>query len=291
MKSIIVRTLLVEGAMEYFRDTLAIVTGGGSGIGRGISRELGKQGATVIVTDVNAAGAEETTAAIRRDGGTAKAVRLDVANAGEVRAVIEGAVKEFGRLDYMFNNAGIGIGGRFEDFEPDHWKSILDVNLWGVIHGCLYSYRVMKKQGFGHIINTASLGGLIPSSGTPYPTSKYGVVGLTLSLRIEAALYGVKASVVCPGFVRTAIFDTSMDVSGVFTEEDKKRFFEQFKMITPDECARKIMKGIKRKRAIIPVTPMAWHLWRLNRFFPEFFIKAAIRQTRKFEEQRGKRKG
>jgi NAD(P)-dependent dehydrogenase (short-subunit alcohol dehydrogenase family) len=277
--------------MELFKDKIAIVTGGGSGIGRGISKELATRGAKVIVADINAAGAEETAALIKANGGFAKAVKLDVTIPDDVRSVIDKTSAEFGKLDYMFNNAGIGLVGNFEDLELSHWKQIVDVNLWGVIHGSMYAYRVMLKQGSGHIVNTASLAGLAPSSGAPYPTTKFGVVGLTLSLRIEAALNGIKASVVCPGFIKTPIFDTGIDVSNQFTEEEKNEFLSKFKMASPEECARAIMKGIIKNRTIIPVTSLAWTFWRLYRMFPEFIIKVIIKQTKKFYNKRAKGRG
>jgi short-subunit dehydrogenase len=107
----------------------------------------------------------------------------------------------------MLNNAGIALGGEVRDMDLEHWRRILDVNLWGVIHGTTAAYQVMVKQGFGHIVNTASLGGLIPEPmATAYATTKHAVVGLSTSLRAEAAELRVKVSVVCPGFVQTRTF-------------------------------------------------------------------------------------
>ncbi len=277
--------------MDIFKEKVAIITGGGSGIGRCIAMEIASRGATVMVADINASGARETRNAIKAKGGFARDVKLDVSDAEAVESVIKKTSTEFGRLDYMFNNAGIGLGGKFEDLEPRYWKQIMDVNLWGVIHGSLYAYRVMKKQGFGHIVNTASMAGLAPSaSGVPYPMTKYGVVGLTLSLRIEGAMNGVKASVVCPGFIDTAIFGSTIDVSNEFSKDDMDELLSKFKMTSPEECARVIMKGIAKNRAIIPVTSLAWTAWLLNRLFPELFLRVSIKQTKKFYDKLLKKK-
>ncbi len=279
--------------MDRFRDCVAIVTGGGSGIGRALSRALAARGAKVVVADINLKGAGETADAIAAAGGCARAVKLDVTDQEAVRGLVERTVSEFGRLDYMVNNAGIGMGGNFEDTEPAHWKQIIDINLWGVIYGSLYAYRAMLKQGSGHIVNVSSLAGLTPSFIAPYAATKYGVVGLTLSLRIQAALRGIRASVVCPGFVRTPIYDTSVDVSNELSEAEKKELFAKFErlMIEPDRCAEIILKGIRNNRAIIPVTKLAWMAWRLNRLFPELLVRLTTRQTKKFAERRKKPAG
>jgi len=276
--------------MDHFKDSVALVTGGGSGIGRGLSMELASRGARVIVADINTAGAGETAAAIREKGGFAEHIALDVADQDAVRWVVNRAVGDYGRLDYMFNNAGIGLNGCFEDIEPRHWKQILDVNLYGVIHGSLYAYRVMVRQGFGHIVNIASLAGLVPMSGAAYQTTKHGVVGLTLSLRMEAAIHGVRASVVCPGMVDTPIFGRTIDVSNLFSAEDMEEFFSHLKFVSPEECARAILKGVQRNRAIIVVTPLAWFVWRLYRLFPALFIRISITQTKKFYRKYARKK-
>ncbi|MBP7735144.1 MAG: SDR family NAD(P)-dependent oxidoreductase [Spirochaetes bacterium] len=276
--------------MDHFRDRVAFVTGGGSGIGRGLSMELASRGARVIVADIDAVSARKTAAAIRERGGFANDVTLDVTDPGSVRFTVERAAEEFGRLDYMFNNAGIGLNGSFEDIEPPHWKHILDVNLYGVIHGSLYAYRVMVRQGFGHIVNIASLAGLVPMTGSPYHTAKHGVVGLTLSLRMEAAIKGVRASVVCPGMVDTPIFDRTIDVSNQFFAEDIEEFYSRFKFVSPEECARTILKGVCKNRAIIVVTPLARIMWGLYRLFPGLFIRISISQTRKFYEKYARKK-
>lgn len=133
---------------------------------------------------------------------------VDVRDAPAVRAMVEDAHREHGRLDLMFNNAGAGIGGQVDGLSLEHWNRALDVNVRGVIHGVHAAYPLMLAQGFGHIVNTALATGLLPVPLlAPYSMSKHAVVGLSPSLRAEAADRGVKVSVVCPGVIETPILD------------------------------------------------------------------------------------
>jgi len=181
---------------------VAIVTGGGSGIGRALSIELAKRGAFVHVTDVNEKGAEATAKQI---GASAKHAALDVRDAGAVQRFCDAV----GRVDYLFNNAGIPVGGEVQDLTLAHWDRIIDINIRGVVHGVHAVYAGMVARGSGHIVNTASLAGLIPTPlGTPYGMTKHAVVGLSVSLRQEAAAYGVRVSALCPGVIETPILDS-----------------------------------------------------------------------------------
>ena len=253
--------------MEPFRDKVVIVTGGGSGIGRALCEELGRRGAVVTVADINMEGARQVASAIAKSGGQSSTAHLDVARAEDVQKVVEEAASTHGRLDYMFNNAGIGMAGEVRDMDLEHWRRILDVNLWGVIYGTTTAYQVMIKQGFGSIVNTASAAGLIPSPmATAYSTTKHAVVGLSTSLRAEAAELGVKVSVVCPGFVRTGIFDASTYLQT--KREDVISNLSSIKMIDATGCARVILRGVARNRAIITVTAFARFIWWLYRLRP-----------------------
>ncbi len=187
---------------------IVIVTGGASGIGRALSAEMVRRGDTVFVADINAEGAQVAVSAMNGPG-NARAVTLDVCDADAVLALVTLVHNECGRLDVIVNNAGIGLGGFAEELTVDHWNSVIDVNIRGVVNGVVAAYPLMVSQGFGHIVNTASLAGLIPSPGlTPYSMTKHAVVGLSTSLRIEAASHGVKVTAVCPGFTDTAILDS-----------------------------------------------------------------------------------
>jgi NAD(P)-dependent dehydrogenase (short-subunit alcohol dehydrogenase family) len=254
--------------MNPFKDKVAIVTGGASGIGRAICQALGRrEAAAVIVADINTAGARQTAAAITAAGGRADTADLDVSLAEAVQNLVDETVSAHGRLDYMFNNAGIGIVGDARDMALEHWRHLLDINLWGVIYGTTSAYQVMVKQGFGHIVNTASAGGLFPLPlATAYATSKYGIVGLSTSLRIEAAELGVKVSVVCPGGVQTGIID-SVTLLKINRAEALSKFPASLFM-DAGKCADVVLRGVARNKAIIMVTAYAHLGWWFYRLFP-----------------------
>ncbi len=260
--------------MNGTKDKVAVVTGGASGIGRALCEELARRKAIVVVADVDEEGARETAAAITRRGGRAEASGVDVSCSDEMQDLVARKVSQHGRLDFMFNNAGIAVVGEVRDLELEHWRKIIDVNLWGVINGTRAAYAVMVKQGFGHIVNTASITALIslPTLAC-YNATKMAVVGLSTSLRAEAADLGVKVSVVCPGGVQTAIFRRATYVN-VRREYLLARM--PFQNIAPAKAARVILKGVERNKAIIVFPYQARLLWWLNRL--HFGLGSSIRR-------------
>ncbi|MBW1644078.1 MAG: SDR family oxidoreductase [Deltaproteobacteria bacterium] len=216
--------------MGIFSGKTAIVTGGASGIGRALAEELARGKANVILADVNSKQLDEVVEAIRKAGNNAKAVTLDVSNYEAVKKLVEDTVADNSKLDYIFNNAGIAVGGEARDCSIDDWRSVLDVNLYGVINGVASAYPIMVEQGSGHIINTASIEGLMPFPGTiSYVASKYAVVGLSNTLRLEGADLGVKVSVVCPGYIKTAIFHDSKMINRTIWDNPGKMRVSDFK--------------------------------------------------------------
>lgn len=267
--------------MNPFADKTAIVTGGASGIGKAICIYLARHDARVIIGDTNHKMAEETVSEIKSEGGHGKAVHIDVSNPSDIKSLITNTVNEYGRIDYLFNNAGISVNGEFQDISFEKWREIFEVNIWGVIYGCRYVYPVMIKQGSGQIINTASLGGLIPGGlTTTYSASKHAVVGFSLTLRSEARLYGIKVSALCPGYLKTNIQETTPNVSDFMNSEKNKKMNADMKFLTPDDCINQIMRGVRRNKGII-VSPLRHKIyWWLHRLFPEFMPDMFVRIIR-----------
>ncbi len=177
-----------HGDDMHFQGKVAIVTGAASGIGEALSGALARRGATVVLADIDEAGAKGSADALAvGPPGRVSAVALDVTDAEAVASLVERTAQDHGHLDFLFNNAGIGIAGPVSELTLAHWNRAIDVNLRGVVHGVVAAYPVMIRQGHGHIVNTASLAGLLPSPMlTPYGMTKHGVVGLSESLRMEA---------------------------------------------------------------------------------------------------------
>jgi len=246
---------------------IAIITGAGSGIGKCLAEQLAKRGARVMVCDLNEVAAHGAVQAITQAAGAATPFALDVSDYDAFKAMVEKIIADHGRIDYLFNNAGMGVGGEARDLTIDHWRKVLNVNLYGVIHGIDAVYPHMLRQGAGHIVNTASLDGLVPfPNHISYTASKYAVVGLSHALRIEAAPLGVRVSVVCPGRVKTPIFDRTEMVN---CDRDKTMKIAMAPPgITPEQCAHRILQGMDRNEDIIVPSLYAQFMWRLERLSP-----------------------
>lgn len=270
--------------MQPYKDKACIVTGAASGIGQALCEQLAAAGAQVVATDINQPLLEAVMQPLLAQGKALTVAPLDVTDHEAFRTVIEDTVAREGRLDYIFNNAGIAISGEVRDLTMDHWRRTLDVNLNGVVSGSILAYKIMARQGFGHIVNISSIEGLIPFPLTvPYVTSKFAVMGLSKGLRVEGNDLGVKTSVVCPGFVSTAIFE-SAEMVGIDREkvmDIAAKPWERFS-VTPEECARVILKGVAGNKPIITVTLMARVMWWLARLRPSMVINKVIRDFRQW---------
>ena len=256
---------------------VAIVTGGASGIGAAIAKEIAGSGTEVVIADRQVELARGVASEIRERGGKATAMELDARVLASMTHVVEETVARLGAVHYFFNNAGIGVGGEMDTYEPRDWDEVFDVNLRGVAYGIQAVYPVMIRQRAGHIINTASVAGLLPAPGQgSYTASKHAVVGLSKALRIEAKAHGVRVSALCPGVIRTPILTGGKygrtNVEGI-SEQKMVELWEKFRPMDADVFARKVARAVARNEAII-VVPGWWKaLWYLERLSPALSSK------------------
>ncbi|MEU7316100.1 SDR family oxidoreductase [Streptomyces sp. NPDC007083] len=260
---------------DRFAGQLVLVTGAGSGIGRATAFSFAEAGARVIAVDRNAESAARTADMARLVGAPqAWAETVDVADEQAMEKLAEKVAAEYGTVDVLVNNAGIGIAGAFLDTSTEDWKRTLDVNLWGVIHGCRLFGRQMAERGQGgHIVNTASAAAYQPSRALPaYSTSKAAVLMLSECLRAELAGKDIGVTAICPGFVNTGITATAR-FAGVDEAEQQRRRRRTSRLYgirnyPPEKVADAVLRAVVRNQAVVPVTPEARGARLLARFAP-----------------------
>ena len=193
--------------LTSLKDRTAVVTGGASGIGRALSLLFAREGAHVVVADLDEAGMAETVAGVSQAGRRALAVKTDVSRLADVHALADRAFGEFGAVHVVCNNAGVALWGGLESVSHQDWEWAMGVNLWGVIHGVeAFVPRMVAQKQPGHVVNTASMAGLIASQGLGvYNTTKYAVVGLSETLQKDLRGHDIGVSVLCPMGVNTRI--------------------------------------------------------------------------------------
>ncbi|MCT7356587.1 SDR family NAD(P)-dependent oxidoreductase, partial [Streptomyces sp. 15-116A] len=229
----------------------------------------------VVAVDRDPESAARTAQEARRAGAPAAwAEPADVSDEQAMEKLAERVTTEYGVVDVLVNNAGIGLGGSFFDTTPEDWKQVLDVNLWGVIHGCrLFGRRMAERGQGGHIVNVASAAAYQPTRALPaYSTSKAAVLMLSECLRAELAGQGIGVTAICPGFVNTAITSTAR-FAGVDAEEERrlqKRAARLYGLrnYPPEKVAAAILRGVVRDAAVVPVTPEARVAYALSRWMP-----------------------
>lgn len=256
--------------MRDVRDKAVLVTGAASGIGRATAVEFAREGAgPIILCDINAQGLHETAALVEGRGSGAVVIPADVSNHESVRNMVEKALERAGRVDILVNVAGISVGGPLEVLTMEDWRKVLGVNLFGMLHTVSLIYPHMLERGEGHIVNVASGVGLVVPSpyNSPYNTSKFGAVGFTESLMLEAGAHGIGVTCVCPGVVKTPIYETS-PVKG-FTEEAAEKLLMVLAVgEEAEDTARSIVKAVKKNRFLVITTRHMKAMVFFKRYFP-----------------------
>ncbi|MDX3637974.1 SDR family oxidoreductase [Streptomyces sp. MB09-02B] len=261
--------------MDRFGGQLVLVTGAAGGIGRATALAFAEAGARVVAVDVDAEGAARTAESSRLLGAPeAWAEAVDVSDEQAMAKLAEKVATEYGVVDVLVNNAGIGLSGTFLDTTVEDWRRVLDVNLWGVIHGCrLFGGQMAERGQGGHIVNIASAAAYLPSRSLPaYSTSKAAVLMLSECLRAELAGRDIGVSAICPGLVNTGITSTAR-FAGVDAEEEKRRQRRAAKLYglrnyPPEKVAEAVLRAVVRDQAVVPVTPEARGGRFMSRFAP-----------------------
>jgi NAD(P)-dependent dehydrogenase (short-subunit alcohol dehydrogenase family) len=275
--------------IENLSGATAMVTGAASGIGKESALAFARQGADLAICDLDAEGLAATEQAVRALGRDVVADRVDVASAEAMRAFAEKVHGQVDAVDILMNNAGVGLGAGFLDTTLEDWDWILGINLKGVIHGChFFLPRMVERGRGGHVVNVASAAGFFASAPlSAYSTTKFGVVGLSESLRDELAPHGIGVTAVCPGLIDTPITRRSPLRGVPDPEAARAQMVELYRRrgYTPARVARNVLKAVQRGRAVAPISPEAWALYYLKRWAPWL----AFRLTRRISESSRRR--
>ena len=271
---------------KYFQDKTIVITGGGSGLGRALAIEMARSHASIHILDIRGDHAGETMDLIIEMGVSAISHQVDVTDYSQLSATMEGIYRKEGKIDILINNAGMSMTGEIRDLALDHWQRTIELNLMGTVHGIHIVYPMMVRQGFGQIVVISSMAGLAPIPViAPYVTSKYALVGLSRSLRLEGEDFGVKVNLICPGRLDTTLLDAS-EILNV----DREKFLSKvpFSSFPLSKAVRIIVKGMIHNRAMILFPAyVRWMAW-ADRYFPFLlkpFFRYSLRQFRSLRRE------
>ncbi|MEC8476282.1 MAG: SDR family oxidoreductase [Pseudomonadota bacterium] len=270
--------------LKNFTNKSVLITGAATGIGRALAHELANRGAVVYVTALNEKEAQIVVDEITSSNGKAIAAELDVGNFKNIEKMIDLVVSEQGQLDIMINNAGVAYVGESYDMQVETIEKLAHINFTAVNVGAVLAYTQMKKQGFGHILNTASMGGFLPTPGMAiYAATKHGVVGLTTSLASEGKDFNIVVKASCPGFIKSELMNKSSDVSNNISD-----YLDLLpEPIDASIAAKTIIDGLGKKPVLIFTPSYAKVSYFLNRFIPGFLARGGDDIMNKYRQAAG----
>ena len=270
--------------LKNFTNKSVLITGAATGIGRALAHELANRGAIVYVTALTTKESQIVVDEITSSNGKAIAAELDVGNFKDIEKMIDLVVSEQGQLDIMINNAGIAYVGESYDMKVETIEMLAHINFTAVNVGAILAYTQMKKQGFGHILNTASMGGFLPTPGMAiYAATKHGVVGLTTSLASEGKDFNIVVKASCPGFIKSELMNKSSDVSNNMSE-----YLDLLpEPIDASIAAKTIIDGLGKKPVLIFTPSYAKVSYFLNRFIPGFLARGGDNIMNKYRQAAG----
>lgn len=274
--------------MSFPHPLRAVVTGAGSGLGRAIALDLAGRGASVVVSDIDADAAEQTAQRVRARGRQAEVIPCDVTSRDAVFDLVEETEKRLGGIDLIANNAGVAVGGPFDEISIEDWRWVVDIDLWGVIYGCQAAVPKMKAQGRGFILNVASAAGLLsPPAMSAYNVTKAGVVSLSETLYAEYKSLGIHVTVLCPTFFKTNIIGSGRGATTDKEDAQIRRWMEKSKVQAP-EVAEAAIDAVREGKLYVQPMRDGRMAWRLKRAHPQRFYDSMSRAHEKYLRGRHK---
>jgi NAD(P)-dependent dehydrogenase (short-subunit alcohol dehydrogenase family) len=252
--------------------TTAVITGSARGIGREMALALARPGTRIVLADID--DANETRALVEARGGEALTVRCDVSSSDDVKALVDRAEDWLGTIDLWVNNAGVLVAGQLSDLSLDDYRHAINVNLWGVVHGCHHVVPVMLRRGGGRILNVASLAGSVtlPQMGA-YNATKAAVIALSETLHAELRAKSIAVTVLCPSFTRTNLLDAS---TGAATDSTMSAARKLMRLMgqTPRQVAEIVLEASRAGKLYAVPAVHARMAWRAKRLMPQGFTRA-----------------
>jgi NAD(P)-dependent dehydrogenase (short-subunit alcohol dehydrogenase family) len=256
---------------QKFPQKRAFVTGAASGFGLEICNELAKDGWRLAIADINVERLTLAKHQLETLGAEVMMIELDVTDGTMIESTAQQIERDWGGVDLVFNNAGIAGAGKMEHISDQQWHRLLDIDLWSVIYGCRAFIPMLKQQGFGHIINTASSAGTLSAAEMAnYNVAKAGVVSLSETIKVELSPFNVGVTVICPTVFKTNL-DQSMKSDSAFERNLKDQLAES--KVTSLDIVRKTFRGITKNRLYVMPQLDARLGWFIKRFMPETYAK------------------